>query len=107
MNKKELLVYQGKNGEIILKGDKNNDTIWANLNQISELFDRNKSTISRHIKNIYSSWELEKKWTVAFFATVQKEGNREVEREVEFYNLDMLISIWYKANSKNATDYWW
>lgn len=102
---KEWLVYQWKNGEILLREDAKQDTIWANLNQISDLFTKNKSTISRHIKNIYESGELDKKWTVAKIATVQKEWERQVEREVEYYNLDMIISIWYRVDSKEATEF--
>lgn len=101
----ELLIFQWKNWEIILKEDVKNETIWANLNQISELFDRDKSVISRHIKNIFTTWELTKKWTVAKIATVQKEWNKMVNRDIEFFNLDMIISIWYKVDSIKATEF--
>lgn len=101
----ELLIFQWKNWEIILKEDVKNETIWANLNQISELFDRDKSVISRHIKNIFTTWELTKKWTVAKIATVQKEWDKMVNRDIEFFNLDMIISIWYKVDSIKATEF--
>ena len=62
---------------------------------MSELFQRNKSTISRHIKNVFEEGELNPYATVAFFATVQTEGNRKVERDIAYYNLDMIISVGY------------
>lgn len=102
MNKK-LAVYQADNGSIELNLDVNNETIWASLKDISQLFGADKSGISRHIKNIFSEKELDEKSTVAFFATVQTEGSREVTRNIECYNLDMIISIGYRVNSKKAT----
>ena len=103
--KDELLIFQWKDWEIILKEDIQNETIWANLDQISSLFGRDKSTISRHIKNIFKEEELSKSWTVAFFATVQKEWDRDIERNIEYFNLDMIISVWYRVNSKVATNF--
>ena len=75
------------------------------LNQISSLFDRNKSVISRHIKNVFSENELNYSSTVAKKATVQKEGNRRVEREIELYNLDVIISVGYRVKSKRGTQF--
>jgi len=69
---------------------------------MSELFGRDKSVISRHIKNIFSEEELEKDPTVAKFATIQKEGQRDIIREIEYYNLDMIISVGYRVKSKNG-----
>lgn len=102
---KKLAVYQAKNGAIELKIDSDKNTIWANLNDITALFDTDKSGISRHIKNIFNDNELSKKSTVAFFATAQKEGSRKVKRDIEHYNLDMIISIGYRVNSKKATQF--
>ncbi|SMN00053.1 Putative DNA-binding protein in cluster with Type I restriction-modification system [uncultured Candidatus Thioglobus sp.] len=102
---KKLAIYQAKSGAIELKTDGDNETIWANLNEISLLFDVDKSGVSRHIKNIYKEVELDKNSTVAFFATVQKEGGREVKRDIEYYNLDIIISIGYRVNSKKATQF--
>ena len=68
------------------------------IDQMAELFQRNKSTISRHVKNIFECGELDESSTVAFFATVQNEGRREVERQIAFYNLDMIISVGYRVN---------
>jgi len=96
-------IYQAPNGEIEFRGDLQNETVWANLDQIAKLFGRDKSGISRHIKNIFNSGELDKNSTVAIFATVQTEGNREVTRDIEYYNLDMILSIGYRVDSKEAT----
>lgn len=97
--------YQTKKGALELKGDPAGETIWANLNQIAELFGRDKSVISRHIKNIFRSRELSKDSTVAKIATVQTEGKRKVTREVEFYNLDVVLSVGYRVDSKQATKF--
>jgi prophage maintenance system killer protein len=73
------------------------------LQQIADLFETDKSGISRHIKNIYETHELSKKPTVAFFATVQKEGVRSIKRNVEYFNLDLILCVGYRVNSKKAT----
>jgi prophage maintenance system killer protein len=96
-------IYQAPNVEIEFKGDLTNETIWASLDQIAKLFNRDKSGISRHIKNIFSSEELDKDSTVAKIATVQIEGDRRVKRDIEYYNLDMILSIGYRVDSKEAT----
>jgi prophage maintenance system killer protein len=83
----------------------NDENLWLNLNQLSQLFKRDKSAISRHIKNIYESKELDRSSTVAFFATVQNEGKRQVERNIEFFNLDLIISLGYRVNSKIGTKF--
>jgi prophage maintenance system killer protein/prophage antirepressor-like protein len=101
--KSDTIVYQAKNGAIELKGDFEKDTLWANLQQIADLFETNKSGISRHINNIYKTDELKRNTTVAKIATVQKEGERNVKREIEFFNLDMILSVGYRVNSKKAT----
>jgi len=103
--KNKIEIYQSENGALELQSDKNKDTIWANLNQIAELFGRDKSVISRHIKNVFQSKELEEKSTVAIFATVQKEGKREISRDLEYFNLDMILSVGYRVNSKAATKF--
>lgn len=101
----KISIYQSSNGAIELRTDIKQDTIWANLMQISELFNTDKSGVSRHISNIYKSGELSKKATVANFATVQKEGNREVTRNVEYFTLDVILSVGYRINSKKATHF--
>jgi prophage maintenance system killer protein len=106
-NKKSpnTIIYQAPNGAIELKGDFSKETVWANLDQIASVFGRDKSVISRHIKNIFKEEELDRNSAVAFFATVQKEGEREVERNIEYFNLDVLISVGYRVNSKIATQF--
>lgn len=96
-------IYQGKSGEIEFKGGLEKDTLWASLQQIADLFGIDKSGASRHIKNIYESGELEQSATVAKIATAQSEGERNVKRTIEYYNLDLVISVGYRVNSKTAT----
>jgi death-on-curing family protein len=102
-NKGEIVIYQISKKEIGLKVRLEEGTIWLNLNQIADLFNADKSGISRHIKNIYQSKELERGSTVAKIATVQVEGDREIKRDIEYYNLDAVLSIGYRVNSKRAT----
>lgn len=99
------IVYQTKSGALELRGDVKKETIWASLDQIAQLFGRDKSVISRHIKSIFKEEELEPKATVAKNATVQIEGSRSVMRDIEFYNLDIIISVGYRVNSKVATEF--
>ena len=93
-------IYQSESGSIELSVDSSKDTIWANLNQISQLFDRDKSVISKHIKNIFKTNELNEREVVAFFATTATDGKT---YNVLYYNLDVILSIGYRVNSKNAT----
>ncbi len=103
--KNNLVIYQAKSGAIELRGDFEHETVWATLDQIASVFGRDKSVISRHIRNIYKEGELNEKATVAKNATVQMEGERTVERVIEYYNLDAIISVGYRVNSKNATQF--
>lgn len=103
--KNSVVVYQAKNGAIELRGDFQRQSIWATLDQIAGMFGRDKSVISRHLKNIYRDRELEVRATVAKNATVQTEGGRQVERTVEYYNLDAILSVGYRVNSKTATHF--
>ena len=82
-----------------------NDTVWLSLDQMAELFQRDKSTISRHIKNIFLEGELKESATVAFFATVQNEGERAVTRQIAYYNLDVIISVGYRVKSLRGTQF--
>ena len=101
----EILLYKTENQDIKLEVLIQNETIWLNQKQLCELFGRDKSVISRHIKNIYNEKELDELSTVAKNATVQKEGTREVLRDVDYYNLDMIISVGYRVNSQKATQF--
>ncbi len=97
--KNEIILFE--NQDVRLDVNIKDDTVWLSLEQISKLFDRDKSVISRHIKNVMQE-ELNDSSTVAKFATVQKEGDREVSREIEYYNLDVIISVGYRVKSKNG-----
>jgi len=101
--KKELVIYQTKNGAIELRGDFSRETIWATQAQVAQAFGVDIRTINEHIKNIYKTEELSEKSTLRNFRIVQKEGGREVEREVKHYNLDLVLSVGYRVNSKMAT----
>ncbi len=83
--------------------DADQETVWLSLQQLAEVFERDKSVISRHLRNIYKEGELGKEATVAKNATVQQEGNRRVRRDIELYNLDAIISVGYRVNSSRAT----
>jgi len=98
-------VIKFNDGEIEIVTKLEDETIWITQKQMGKLFGRDKSVISRHINNIFKSGELDKDSTVANFATVQKEGEREVIREIEYYNLDVIISVGYRVNSKRATKF--
>ncbi|MDX9900837.1 MAG: RhuM family protein [Aliarcobacter sp.] len=102
-NISNILLYN--DGELELKVSFNEETIWLSQKQLAELFDVTKQNVSLHINNILKEKELDKNLTVKFFLIVQKEGNREVKREVEHYNLDMIISIGYRVNSIIATKF--
>ena len=94
-DKGQILLYQTPDGESRIEVRLEGETVWLNLEQMAELFQRNKSTISRHIKNVFEEGELSADSTVAFFATVQTEGSRKVERDIAFYNLDIVPRDWH------------
>ena len=98
--KGEIAIYQSNDGLVKLKTKINNDTIWLSLDQIAELFGKDKSNISRHLKNIFSDGELDKKSVVAFFATTASDNKT---YQVAYYNLDAIISVGYRVNSSRAT----
>ena len=104
-SKGNLLLYQTEDGQTKIEVTLANDTVWLTADQMAELFQRNKSTISRHIKNVFESGELKPDSTVAFFATVQNEGARKVERNIAYYNLDMIISVGYRVNSHRGVQF--
>ena len=104
-NRGQILLYQTPDGESHIEVRLEGETVWLNLEQMAELFQRNKSTISRHIKNVFEEGELSADSTVAFFATVQTECKRKVEREIAFYNLDMIISVGYRVHSYRGVQF--
>jgi len=101
----DVILFQSSDGTIGLDVELKDETVWLSQKQLCELFARDKSVISRHINNIFKSKELYKEATVAKNATVQTEGNREVVREIELYNLDVIISLGYRVNSQRATQF--
>lgn len=105
MDKGQVILYQTPDGESKIEVRLENDTVWLSADQMAELFQRNKSTISRHVKNVLEDGELEEASTVAFFATVQNEGDRKVERKIAFYNLDMIISVGYRVHSHRGVQF--
>jgi len=102
---KNIAIYQAKNGAIEFRGDYEKETIWGTQKQIAEVFGVDVRTINEHLINIYKTEELKEDSTVRKFRIVQKEGKREVEREVSFYNLDAILSVGYRVNSKQATQF--
>lgn len=94
-----VVIYQAKNGQIEFRGDFKRDTVWGNLNQIADLFGRDKSVISRHIRNIFKSQELEPNSVVAKIATTALDGKT---YQVDYYNLDVILSVGYRVDSKQA-----
>jgi prophage maintenance system killer protein len=104
-NENEISFYKLNDKENALEVLVINDTVWLTLNQLSMLFNRDKSVISRHIGNVFREEELNKTSTVAKFATVQHEGNRSIERTLEYYNLDIIISVGYRVKSKEGTSF--
>lgn len=104
MNNGEIILYQPDNS-ISIEVRMEAETVWLNLNQMAMLFDRDKSVISRHIRNIYTEGELKKEATVAKNATVQMESGRQVMRQIEYYNLDVIISVGYRVKSLRGTQF--
>ena len=98
----DIEIYESPDGEIRLNVQLEDETVWLTQRQMSALFGRDKSTISRHIQSVFDDGELEADSPVANFATVQIEGGREVERIVEHYNLDMIISVGYRVKSQQG-----
>jgi len=101
-NKGEIVIYKSSENEIKLKVCLKNETVWLSLDQIANLFGRDKSVISRHLKNIFKEKELFKKSVVAKIATTAKDGK---VYKIEFYNLDAIISVGYRVNSQRATQF--
>ena len=101
----EVLLYRAEDGQPAMEVVLDRETVWLSLNQVAKLFGRDKSVISRHLKNVYETRELSRKATVAKNATVQKEAGRQVKRRVEYYNLDAILSVGYRVNSKRGTQF--
>ena len=101
----EVELFVAPDGQIRLDVRLERETVWLSLNQMAELFGRDKSVISRHLRNIFAAGELDRDATVAKTATVQKEGGREVVREIEYFDLDAILSVGYRVNSKRGAQF--
>jgi prophage maintenance system killer protein len=101
----QVILYKANDGFISLDVKLQGETVWLSLNQMASLFERDKSVISRHLRNVYETGELDRVSTVASFATVQNEGGRRIERQIEYFNLDAILSVGYRVNSKRGTQF--
>jgi hypothetical protein len=101
----EIIIYQNPDGNIKIDVRLEEETVWLSQAQLCELFQKSKATVSEHIKNLFEEGELEPTSTVRNFRTVQMEGNREVEREIDHYNLDVIISVGYRVKSPQGTQF--
>lgn len=99
----QIQIYQSQDGQISLQVSLDNETVWLTQAQMAELFDVSVAAVSQHLKNIFDSEELVQNLTVKKFLTVRQEGKRQVNRELEHYNLDAIISVGYRISSKRAT----
>ena len=100
-----VVIFKTEDEKISVDVRFDEETVWLTLDQMAALFERDKSTVSRHIKNVFEEGELERPATVANFATVQTEGERQVERQIEYYNLDVIISVGYRVKSLRGTQF--
>ena len=105
MDTGQIILFQTLSGDTKIEVRLANETVWLTADQMAELFQRDRSTIQRHIKKIYEEGELTSDSTCAFFAQVQTEGTRQVERKIPTYNLDMIISVGYRVNSHRGVQF--
>ena len=103
--KTDLVLFCSRDGDISLSVAVDKETVWLTLDQIADLFERDKSTISRHIHSVFRENELDRETTVANFATVQQEGDRQVQRRMDYYNLDVIISVGYRVKSQRGVEF--
>jgi prophage maintenance system killer protein len=105
MNTKDLVIYQTQDGDVSMNVLVEDDTVWLTQAQIVILFNSSKANMSEHIKNIYATEELKKESTVRKFRTVRQEGNRNIVRNIDYYNLDMIVALGYRVNTKRGTQF--
>lgn len=105
MNDSQIQIYQSEDGKTEIQVKLEKDTVWLNQYQLEDLFQTNRTSINRHISNVYKSNELQKDSTCAKIAQVQKEGDREITRYIYYYNLDVIIAVGYRVNSKRGTEF--
>jgi len=102
MKNSEIKIYKTPNGETSIEVKLEKETVWLSQKQMAELFDKDSDTIGLHLRNIYKSGELDEESTTEKYSVVQKEGKRNVKRQIKFYNLDAIISVGYRVNSKRG-----
>ena len=105
MNQSEIILYKTEDGAVKIDTIVQDETIWLSQNSMAELFGVNVPAISKHLKNIFEEGELQKEATLSKMETVQNEGGRQIKRNKEFYNLDAIIAVGYRVNSKRATQF--
>lgn len=105
MNNSLITIYKTEDDKTEIQVKLENDTVWLNQYQLEDLFQTNRTSIVKHIRNVYNTGELEEGSTCAFFAQVQTEGKRRITRNVKYYNLDLIISVGYRVNSKRGTQF--
>ena len=105
MEKSEIRIYKTPNGNTSIEVKLDKETVWLNQYQLETLFQTDRTSINRHIKNIYKTNELDENRTCAKIAQVQKEGERIVRRTIKYYNLDVIIAVGYRVNSKQGTEF--
>ena len=101
----EVVIYEQRGGRVRLEVRLEGETLWLSLAQMAQLFGRDKSVISRHLQRVFATRELTRKATVAENATDQREGGRKVTRSIEYFNLDAILSVGYRVNSKRGTQF--
>ena len=104
-NLNQIIFYKSKTWDIKINVFLKDETLWLSQKMMAELFWVQENNITYHLKEIYHSWELENKWTTQKIWVVQKEWNRKVKRNIDYYNLDVIIAVWYRVNSKQATQF--
>ena len=104
-SEQQIVFYQTENGQIQIDVRVEHETVWLSQAQLSALFDKNVRTINEHIQNVYQEGELEKNPTIRKFRIVRQEGKRQVAREIEHYNLDVIISVGYRIKSQRGTQF--
>ncbi len=105
MNNSAIEIFKSEDGKTQVQVVLENDTVWLNQYQLAELFQTDRTSVNRHILNVYKSEELNEDSTCAKIAQVQKEGDRIISRNINYYNLDIIIAVGYRVNSKRGTEF--
>ena len=105
MEENKIVIYQTEDGQTQIDVRLENDTVWLTQTQMVDLFQTTKQNVSLHVGNVFKEGELEQEATVKEYLTVQKEGKREVRRQVRYYNLDVIISVGYRVKSKRGVQF--